>query len=123
MRVVVAIMLALSCACSTASSSGPTGQQGNAGAACATPDDCTGTLCAFPVDAGCNARGRCVVEDVACMGNGRVVCACDGTLVELSCVYGAGNGPAPVPFPTPTSTSSCLPPVVDAAADAGDDSG
>jgi len=123
MRVVLATLLALSCACSTTSSSGPTKAGNSVGAPCVTPDDCVGTLCAFPVDAGCNARGRCVMEDITCTNNGPIACACDGTPVQLSCVYGAGNAPAPVPFPTPTSTSSCVPPEVDGAADASEDSG
>jgi hypothetical protein len=86
-------------------------------------EDCTGGLCAFPVDAGCKAHGRCVMENVTCTGNGPVVCACDGTPVQLSCGYGAGNAPAPVPFPISTSTSSCLPPPPpdDAGGDAGAD--
>lgn len=121
MRLVLAILLALSCACSTTSSSGPSEAEGGLGSPCTTPEDCVEGVCAFPVDAGCKARGRCVIVNVTCSGDGAVVCACDGTPVELACGYGTGNAPAPVPFPLPTSTSSCLP-SIDAATDAAEDS-
>lgn len=113
------LLAALGCGCSTSSSGPPTEAEGGVGAPCMSTDECTGGLCAFPTDAGCNARGRCVMQDVTCTGNGPVVCACNGSPVELSCGYGAGNAPAPVPFPLPTSTSSCLgPPEMDGSADA-----
>lgn len=115
---VSSVLLALGCGCSTTSSSGPTEAGNGVGSPCVTTDECMGALCAFPIDAGCDARGRCVMQDVTCTGNGSVVCACDGTPVQLSCGYGAGNAPAPVPFPLSTSTSSCLPPPeMDGAAD------
>ena len=111
MRVFVA-MLVLGCACSPPSSQ-PTGVEagGGAGSACSTSDDCVGTLCAWPIDGGCNARGTCVTEDLTCTIDGPLLCACDGNPVKLGCIYGQGNAPAPLPtMQTYSPANGCLPP-------------
>ena len=112
MRLALVALLAMTGACASSSSPASPGVEagGAAGSPCSGAQDCAPpTLCAFAADGGCNAQGRCVTEDVRCMTQGPVVCACDDTPVELSCIYGAGNSPLPIASPMPTNTS-CLPP-------------
>ncbi len=109
---VLLVALAPSCAPQSAAST-PSAEAGGAvGSPCSAPDDCTGpTLCAYPADGGCDAAGRCVAVDPGCTTSGSLVCACDGTPVQLACIYGKDNSPAPLPSPAPTTTSTpdCVP--------------
>lgn len=108
---VVAGALAALVGCSTTSDSSDSGTYpyeaaGGPGAACSRPDDCAPpTLCAWPIDGGCNAQGHCVTDDYHCLDDGGVtVCGCDGFPVTLNCIYGAGHAPQPVP----TTLAACV---------------
>jgi hypothetical protein len=121
MRIAHVALLALTSACASSSAPASPGIEagGAPGSPCVRNDDCAApSLCAWPVDGGCNAQGHCVAEDPRCMTTGPVVCACDGTPVGLACIYGAGNAPAPLPSPMSTS---CLPADGGAGGDSGGD--
>jgi hypothetical protein len=82
---------------------------------CAAP-----TLCEWPVDGGCTAKGICVTEVMGCEepeGGQPLFCSCDGTPFHLACIYQPGYSPYPIASRAP----AC--PTVDAGAglDAGGD--
>ena len=98
-------LLALLAGCSPTNAPSSTGDDAGGapvGAPCTLSSDCVvAALCGYAIDAGCSAQGVCVPEYPACTNDGPVVCACDGTPVELACIYGPGIAPAPVPGTTP----------------------
>ena len=97
----VALALAVG-ACSTSHGAGASPLEAGAGVGspCSNANDCPPpTLCAWPVDGGCDAQGICVKEDLTCTHDGPSVCACDDSPVLLSCLYGAGRSPLPLPSP------------------------
>jgi hypothetical protein len=87
---------------------------------CNGPSDCDpAALCAFPIADGCNAKGVCVADSPPCTAPPAIACACDGTPIGLSCIYGPGRAAAPL-----KSMSPCGSPdggASDAAADASGD--
>ena len=109
-RVAIAALLAVVAGfgCTTSMPASPTYDAGGGGvgAVCATTDDCMPpNLCAWPLDGGCSAQGRCVPIQEGCEpaeAGQPFMCACDGTPFKLACTYGKGNSPEPVASPTAT---------------------
>lgn len=101
---IVAVLAPLA-GCISASSpevGGPIDDAGVVGSPCVLTTDCLAAeLCAYAIDAGCAATGVCVAEDFACMNDGPIVCACDGTPVGLACIYSPGYAAAPIPNTKP----------------------
>jgi len=111
MRGAVSVLLLLGACTSNAPASDVDASTGaGVGGSCSGAGDCAASLlCAFPIADGCHAKGTCVQPDVTCMNDGPAVCACDGSIVGLACIYGAGNAPAPVVSKNPCSPSDASP--------------
>jgi hypothetical protein len=99
--------LSLSAACLHAGTPTPgAGDAGGPGGPCTVSDDCSPEdLCGYPIEAGCDAQGICVPQDLTCMNDGPVVCGCNGGPVGLACLWGPGYAPSPVVSDTP----ACMP--------------
>jgi hypothetical protein len=75
-------------------SSAPDAAGDASGRPCLGARDCPAVyLCAYPIDAGCDASGRCILNEAAPGCDTDYACACDDTVINMCAPEGYASAP------------------------------